>query len=64
MIDVKAMIRIILREAASKDEAGLKADIRGNAVLNMLMSANGQASVPQQNHPSNKGKLVLNYQLN
>jgi hypothetical protein len=52
-----------LREAASKEEAGLKADRRLNVVLNMLMSANGQACAPKQNHPSNKGKLPLNFKL-
>jgi hypothetical protein len=51
-----------LRKAPSKEEAELKADRRGNAELNMLMSANGQAYVPKQNRPSNKGKLTLNPQ--
>jgi hypothetical protein len=50
-----------LREAASKEEVGLKADRRVNVVLNMLMSANGQACAAKQNHPSNKGQIALKF---
>jgi hypothetical protein len=45
MIDVMPMSWIILRKAVSKEEAGLKADRKGNVVFNVLMSANGQAYV-------------------
>jgi hypothetical protein len=43
MIGVRPMSWIILRKAVSKEEAGLKADRKGNVVCNVLMSANGQA---------------------
>jgi len=42
-IDVRPMSWIILPKAASKEEAGLKADRKGSVVFNVLMSANGQA---------------------
>jgi hypothetical protein len=52
------MIWIFSNKAVSKVEVVLTAERRVNVALNVLMSANGQAYVPQKNHPQNKGKWI------
>jgi hypothetical protein len=56
------MIWIILRKAASKEEAGLKADKKGNVVFNVLMSAIGQAYARTRYRLLNKLKMKTIFQ--